>query len=260
MDIVLGIIAFLLTLIVGILLVVWSEYKKYTSLQKAYFWYNKAKPGCSKKKALAEILDRLIIAELDKCTDSHKLKAMYDDMTYWTPESSDNEGLPVIDFFNKRFAELTAKEEDEEDRLRAKRKSEENELESASMERVLSATSVKDAQTAYKTAPLFSDSKRIAKERWKWLSLIAVLNAKTLEELREAKSEAPEDSLALKFVPYTHELLSRIAVDTANTVEELISAGDNAPEKALPDTALYVCFQKLHQRLKTQPITIKKVA
>lgn len=251
-----GIVAGILTLIVVVFFIRRSEYKKLTPLQRAYRGYGKAKPGSCKRKAMAEIIDREIITILDKCTESRELKEKYDDMVYWTPESTDNEGLPVIDFFNKRFAELNAKKAAEKERYEHKNAKKEE----VDLKRANEATNANEAKEAHRIALWHNPSKRIALERWQWFSLLAVLNAKTHKELYQAKSEAPDGSLAVKFVPYMHEHLSRVAVDTANTIDELVIAGDKAPDRVLSDTALYVCFQKLHQRLKTQPITIKKVA
>lgn len=233
----------------------WIDYKQLNPLQKAFFWYRKAKPGSIKRKALAEILDRLLVAELDKCAESRELKEKYAGMMYWTPESIDDEGLPVIDFFNTRLSELIEKEDAEKERLLLM----DAEREAESLKRIQNATNVGEALDAYKMSSSLP-SNSLARKKLEWFSLIAVLNAKTIRELYEAERWAPDNSLAKKFVPYMHELISQIAVHTANTVDELISAGDSAPNGSLPDTALYVCFRKLHQRLKIPPFTARKVA
>lgn len=261
MDIIMGIIALVLTLVIGMTLAKWGVYKKLTPLQKAYRRYKKTKLGNDKERAAAEDLNRLIIAELVMCSSSRELKKKFGSMAYWCNQNfNSKDGLPVVDFFNTRFAELIEREDTDRDRLLAESERETNEREAESMKRAQDATSVEEARDAYEKAPRFEDSRQLALEKWEWLSLVAVLNVKTIEELHKVQNDTPSGSLAKKLAPYMHEYISRIEVETATSVKDLVEAGNTALQDVVfEQTALHICFQKLLRLLRAQPITIKKV-
>jgi hypothetical protein len=109
------------------------------------------------------------------------------------------------------------------------------------MKEIEAANTIQKIRAVYEKIPTRCMLKRLALEKWNFLSVEAIREASTLEQIRAKFPETPADSRA-------RELVLKKWICFATTIEEVVEAGNKAP---IDSEAKELAIKKLRKIMET---------